>query len=142
MSQHRLYALINSSEENRYKYPILDIAEGRAYIPEARLYLPLNDTTRDLRYEYRTNGGDKYINLSTSPLVGSQNEKDDHACDRAVIVSSSKDFFEGAYAYFGEIPPTQDELRYIFVHSNETCSTYSAGTSKALAEAAKLITEY
>lgn len=46
-------SLINTLEEKRYKEPVVDITENRVYIPEARVYLPLNNTTRDLRYDYR-----------------------------------------------------------------------------------------
>ena len=79
-SKRDFSAYINKSEEERYNHPIIDVAEGRVYIPEARIYLPLNEITRNLRYDYfKPLQGNTSLRLSTSSIVGAQIEKDDHA---------------------------------------------------------------
>jgi hypothetical protein len=141
-SERNLYTLINNSEEGRYKYPVIDITEGRVYIPEARVYLPLNDTTRDLRYDYFAVQDYKSLRLSTSAIVGSQHERDHHSCDKVIILSLSKEPTNTAYYDAGEIQPTRDGLRYLSVHNKDTCSIYYGSVQEDLAQAAKSITRY
>lgn len=142
-SKRDFSAYINKSEEDRYSHPIIDIAEGRVYIPEARIYLPLNDTTRNLRYDYfKPPQGSTSLRLSTSSIVGAQIEKDDHACDKVIMLSPSKYPAMTTYSPAGEIQPTKDDLRYIYVHSKDTCSTYYGSVQEDLTTAAKLITSY
>jgi hypothetical protein len=142
-SKRDFSAYINKSEEERYSHPIIDITEGRVYIPEARIYLPLNDTTRNLRYDYfKPPQGNTSLRLSTSSIVGAQIEKDDHACDKVIMLSPSKYPAMTTYSPAGEIQPTKDDLRYIYVHSKDTCSTYYGSAQEDLTIAAKLITSY
>jgi len=141
-SSQSLYLHISKSEEKRYKYPVIDIAEDKVYIPEARIYLPLNDTTRNLRYEYINNKDYKSLNLSVSSAVGTQNGVDDPTCDKVVMVSPSKESLEYPYVDGGEIKPTVDGLRYVSVHNKETCGTYFGDVQQGLVEAVKLITQY
>jgi hypothetical protein len=141
-SKYNLYTLINSSEENRYKYPVIDVSEGRVYIPEARIYLPLNEVTRDLRYDYFVVENYKSLRLSVSSIVGSQLERDDHACDKVVMLSPSIESKGATYDDAGEIQPTKDGFRYLLVHNKDTCSIYHDSMQERLAEAAKQITQY
>lgn len=141
-SERNLSELINESEERRYQYPIIDISENRVYIPEARIYLPLNEVTRNLRYDYFSVSNTTSLRLSTSSIVGSQIAKDDHACDKVIMISPSKDPAMITYSPVGEIQPTKDGLRYISVHRKDTCSIYYGSVHEDLTEAAKLITQY
>jgi hypothetical protein len=142
-SKRDFSAYINKSEEERYEHPIIDVAEGRVYIPEARIYLPLNEVTRDLRYDYfKPPQGNTSLRLSTSSIVGAQFERDDHACDKVIMLSPSKDPAMTTYSLAGEIQPTKDDLRYISVHSKDTCSTYYGNVQEDLTAATKLITSY
>ena len=143
-SKRDFSAYINKSEEERYKYPIIDVAESRVYIPEARIYLPLDEVTRNLRYDYfkPPQGNATSLRLSTSSIVGAQIEKDDHACDKVIMLSPSKDPTIATYTPVGEIQPTKDGLRYISVHQKDTCSTYYGNVREDLAAAAKLIAQY
>lgn len=143
-SKRDFSAYINKSEEERYSHPIIDITEGRVYIPEARIYLPLNEVTRNLRYDYfkPVQSNTTSLRLSTSSIVGAQIEKDDHACDKVIMLSPSKYPAMTTYSPVGEIQPTKDNLRYIYVHSKDTCSTYYGNVQEDLTAAAKLITPY
>ena len=49
-SNFQMRTLLKEAEEERYKYPVIDVAENRVYIPEVRIYLPLNEVSRDIRY--------------------------------------------------------------------------------------------
>lgn len=143
-SKRDFSAYINKSEEERYKYPIIDVAENRVYIPEARIYLPLNEVTQNLRYDYfkPPQGNTVSLRLSTSSIVGAQIEKDDHACDKVIMLSPSKNPAIATYSPGGEIQPTKDNLRYISVHQKDTCSTYYGNVQEDLTAAAKLIVKY
>ncbi|MNQ66403.1 hypothetical protein D3C85_808950 [compost metagenome] len=142
-SKRDFSAYINKSEEERYKHPIVDVTERRVYIPEASVYLPLNEVTRDLRYDYfKPPHGNISLRLSTSSIVGEQIEKDDHTCDKIIMISPSKDPAMTTYSPAGEIQPTKDSLRYISVHRKDTCSTYYGNVQEDLTAAAKLITSY
>lgn len=141
-SQQSTYSLISKVEEKRYKYPVIDIAEGRVYIPEMRIYLPLNDSTRDLRYDFFNAPNYKSLRLSTSSAVGVQNDTDDPSCDKVVILSKSKEGASSIYYDAGEIKPTKDGLRYLSVHNKDTCSIYFGNIREGLVEAAKSITQY
>jgi hypothetical protein len=136
-SKYHLATIINESEEKRYKDPVVNISENKVYIPEARIYLPLNEATRDLRYDYFATQNYKSLRLSTSSIVGSQIEKDDHACDKVVVLSVTKEPTSTAYSYVGEIQPTKDGLRYISVHNKDTCSYYQGNVQEDLTKAAK-----
>jgi len=141
-SKNQLYTFINDSEKERYKYPVISIAENRVYIPEARVYVPLTEVTRDLRYDYFQTGNTARLSLSTQSFVGAQIEKDDHACDKAIVITQSKDFSETTYSDIGEISTTKDGLRYMMAHDKGTCSIYLGTAQEELIESAKLINRY
>lgn len=141
-SKQSLYGYINSVEEKRYKYPVIGIAESRVYIPEVRAYLPLNETTRDLRYYYSNTPGKNSLALSTSSQVGAQNESDDPTCDRIVLLEVSKKPSNPTYYDAGEIQPTKDGLRYLHAHNKNTCSIYRGTVQEDLIRAIKSINQY
>jgi hypothetical protein len=70
--KRHLAELINKSEQRRYESPIINVSENRVYIPEVRVYLPLNEVTRSLRYEYSTTPISTSLHLSTVSTVGAQ----------------------------------------------------------------------
>jgi len=141
-SKNNLYTFINNTEKERYRYPVISIAENRVYIPEARVYLPLTKVTRDLRYDYFQTGKTTRLSLSTQSFVGVQIEKDDHACDKTVVITQSRDYSETTYSEIGEISPTKDALRYMTAHNKGTCSIYLGTVQEELIESAKLINQY
>jgi len=141
-SKQALYSLIAKSEERRYKYPVISITENRVYIPELRIYLPLDDATRNLRYEYVNLPTYTSLRLGVSSTVGQQSETDDPFCDQVVVLSATKDGMDPAHNYVGELPSTIGSLRYMYVHNKATCSIYNDNIQDDLVRAAKLITKY
>lgn len=102
---------INEIEERRYRYPVIDVKENRVYIPEAHIYMPLNEDSRDLRYE--TWG--ETIWLSLSITVGRQTGDEDASCDKVVIFTPSPERAQG-YIAAGTITSKDGGARYIFRH--------------------------
>lgn len=136
-SERSIANLINTSEEKRYREPVIDAAENKVYIPEAQIYLPLNPTTRDLRYDYRKVSQKADLYLSLRGVVGNQISTDDPSCDKMVQITGEKNLSTP----FSEIEPTNDGLRYIFKHDSK-CSIYFGTTLDDLTEAAKQIKSY
>jgi len=141
-SKHNFAMLIDRSEERRYSSPIIDVSENRVYIPEARVYLPLNDVTRNLRYDYSHMRSPKSLYLSTSSTVGAQTEDDDHSCDKVVSLQQTPEPAMSDYSSIGEISPTKDGLRYVYAHNKENCSIYYGTVREDLMNAAKAIQSY
>lgn len=136
-----LYATINNLEEKRYKYPPIDVAANKVYIPEAHIYLPLNDTTRDLRYNVIAIKGLEAIYFSLNGSVGRQTESDDPTCDKMVALTQTKDMgSDSDFTFAGAISPTKDGLQYIYKHSS--CQLYTDTASQNLVEAVKSIQQY
>ncbi len=130
---------INESEARRYITPIISVSEDRVYIPESRIFMPLNDVSRKLQYSTSPDPT-KDLYLSITGVVGNQNSGDDPSCDKMVRISASKNTFTGE-KYIGEIAPTKDGLRYIY-QNNRKCSIYPAGASDRLVAIAKSIQQY
>jgi hypothetical protein len=116
--------LLKNAEEERYKHPIIDIAENRVYIPEARIYLPLNEASRNLRYDYRERGGgfwSKALYFSTSSIVGRQSEAKYESCDKMVTLAPSEDVKINNDKPVGSIESTKDGLSDIYTHPVDIC---------------------
>lgn len=116
--------LLRNAEESRYKYPIIDVAASRVYVPEARIYLPLNDVSRDMRYDYRQqNGSHKSTTLyfSASSVVGRQTGAQYETCDKIVTLAPAPTSQVVESSKVGTIQPTQDGLKDIYAHTVETC---------------------
>lgn len=137
-SEKAMAGLINSAEEKRYSQPVIDISQNRVYIPEARVYLPLNDTTRNLRYDYSNAFNIVNLYLSVRGVVGNQNPEDDPQCDKMIWLSQKKIDSPNLVA---EIEPTKDGLRYLSAH-DATCRIYYDTVRDDLLEAAKQIKNY
>jgi hypothetical protein len=141
LSKDRLSDLINKSEESRYKYPVIDVTENRVYIPEARIYIPLNETSRNIRYDYFNLKGHEAVYFSMSSIVGRQTDQDDPSCDKVVSLTKPGQTQAGSlYSSAGTITPTQDGLSTIYVHAD--CKMYSDGTKANLVDAIKLVKQY
>lgn len=134
--------LIDKSEQRRYKSPIIDVSENRVYIPEARVYLPLNGVTRDLRYDYFNVPASKALYLSTVSTVGAQITEDDHQCDKVVSIQQTVVPMADMYSSIGEIEPTKDGLHYMYAHTKEKCSIYFGTVREDLIAAARQMKSY
>jgi hypothetical protein len=140
-SKWRMSSLINQSEERRYRYPIIDITENRVYIPEARIYLPLNDVSRNLRYDYISLKNQEHLHLSTLGIVGRQTDHDPASCDKVVSIIKPSDANKyKLYSLVGTIQPTKDGLSEIIVHN--ACRIYPDNLRESLATIAKEIRSY
>jgi hypothetical protein len=133
--QERGQALVNDIEQRRYRYPVIDVKENRVYIPEARMYLPLNESSRDIRYQVL---GDT-IWLSTAMAVGRQTGNEDASCDRVVIVTDSENK-AGGYIAEGTIKSNDGSTRFVFRHP--ACEIYGDESSKRLADVIKEVQYY
>ncbi len=131
-SQESISRLVNSVEERRYVHPVISVSEGRVYIPEARIYLPLNDTSRHLRYEYVSFAHDtKKLFFSVRGAIGRQIADDNPSCDKVVELSRTKQS-NTEYVFAATIRPTKDGLRYVYKH--KPCSIYSDTLNDDLAD--------
>lgn len=133
--QERIQAAVNEIEERRYRYPVIDVKENRVYIPELRIYVPLTESSRDLRYQV---WGDT-VWLSVSIAVGRQTGNKDASCDRVVLLTESEKKGQG-YIAAGTIKANDGSARYIFRHPE--CDIYSDSFSKDLADVANQIRYY
>lgn len=131
-----MQAFVNDMEQRRYRYPVIDVKEERVYLPESRMYLPLNEWTRDLRYQVIG----KKVWLSSAIAVGRQTGDADASCDRVVILSDTDQPNDGGYIEAGTIRTPDGSTLYISRH--DTCQIYSDILSKNLAEVAQKIQYY
>ncbi len=136
-SRQSLSRLINSSEEKRYREPVIDIQDNRVYIPEARVYLPLNSTTRDLRYDYANSFDKPILHISHRSAVGNQIPSDSPQCDKMFTIT--KDSSIGTPSF--EIEPTKDGLQYVFKNDSK-CDIYIGTIHDDLTEALKQAKNY
>ena len=136
-SERSVSGFINETEEKRYSHPVIDITEKRVYIPEARIYLPLNDTTRHLRYQYNDAFDKPQLYLSMRGVVGNQRESEPATCDKMITFSSQMST-DSDRAF--EIEQTKDGFRFIYKHPN--CDIYYETVSDDLFESAKQVKNY
>ena len=146
-SHFQLGVLLKHAEEERYKYPVIDVTQNRVYIPEARIYLPLNETSRNLRYDYREKGAGSWsraMHFSTSSVVGQQSDERHANCDKIVTLAPPAEFQQLDDGADGTIEPTKDGFKYVFVHSDDACwdQKWYAGLKEGLLEAVKQAKSY
>lgn len=139
--------LLRRAEEDRYKQPVIDISENRVYIPEARIYLPLTDASRDMRYEYRDYGVDsksKVVYFSTSSVVGMQTGAQYESCDKMVTLVSPQEAQVPSGNVAGSIAPTKDDLSDMYIHPSESCwdKAWYSNLTRELKEAVKEAKSY
>lgn len=124
MGVDALPAFIARSEFTRYKDPVINVAEKRAYIPGARLYLPVDDEMPIFKYDYHEFAEGATLSLSLPGAIGYQKPEDDHRCDKMIIFSDT-DTPGSGYELIKEIRATKDGFKYIYVHTPGTCSIYT-----------------
>lgn len=109
-------------EERRYKYPIIDVTENKVYLPEAHIYLPLNEVSRDIRYDFKKGSAatPSILYFSVSSIVGRQSDAKYASCDRIVTLASASDS-QISGSKIGAIQPTRDGLEDIYMHSDGPC---------------------
>ena len=114
---------LKDAEERRYKYPIIDVTENRVYLPEARIYLPLNEVSRDIRYDFKKGSvtTPSILYFSTSSTVGRQSDVEYASCDKVVTLASASDSQRVSGSKIGVIQPTKDGLQDIYMHSDGPC---------------------
>ena len=139
--------ILKNAEEDRYKYPVIDIAENKVYIPEARIYLPLNEVSRDLRYDYRVQGGvnkTPVLYFSTSSVVGQQNNAQYASCDKMVTLTSPSTQKVVVGNSIDRIQPTKDGLSEIHTYTEESCwnQKWYGDLQQDLLEAVQTIKNY
>lgn len=116
----------NRLAEHTYKQPIFSISENRAYFPEAKAYLPFNETTRNLKYVYQDRGGVKELTLAASYLVGRWHKEDNDAPNCVGIVTiSSSETTNALMKPSGSLTQPIHGLKYISQH--EECKMYKFG---------------
>lgn len=123
-SNFTMRVLLRNAEEDRYKHPVIDVAENKVYIPEARIYLPLNETSRDLRYSLQEKDAGfwpKAIYFSTSSVVGKQTGAQYESCDRMATLALPTEIQSNGIKKIGTIEPAADGLTDIFENSDTTC---------------------
>lgn len=116
--------LLKDAEENRYKQPIIDVAANRIYIPEARIYLPLNEVSRDMRYDFKhrsTSRESGVLYMSVSSVVGRQTGSQYESCDKMVTLAPAHTSQVVKSNKVGTIQSTKDDLSDIYAHSTESC---------------------
>jgi hypothetical protein len=94
------------------------------YIPEARIYLPLNEASRNIRYDYREQGSgfmSKALHFSTSSVVGQQRGAQYETCDKMVTLAPSEDVKTRKDKVVTTIEPTKDDLSQIFIYPDNAC---------------------
>jgi hypothetical protein len=134
-SRQLLSVYIGRVEESRYKHPVIDVTENRVYIPEARVYLPLNKISRDVRYDY----AGKTLYLTLPGAIGRQINKDPIDCDKMVLLTQS--IKAGPhYTLVSTIQSTDVSFHYVFKH--KSCTIYPDSMSEDLAKIAKEIHSY
>lgn len=116
--------LLKNGEELRYKYPVIDVSEERVYLPEARIYLPLNEASRNLRYEYKSsskNQSSNVIYFSNSSVVGQQKDEKYASCDKMVTLLHPEANYKDQKSYKAEISQTKDGLRDVYINTDMSC---------------------
>lgn len=138
---------LKDAEEGRYKYPIVDVTEKRVYIPEAHIYLPLNDASRNMRYDFRKEGmggESSAVYFSTSSVVGRQSGMQYESCDKMVTLTSGSASQIIDSSKIGTIQLTKDDPKDIYVHSAVSCwdEEWYASLRERLVDAVKAAKSY
>lgn len=143
-SRRDVYSLIARTEESRYKYPIIDVSENRVYIPEARLYLPLDEVSRNMRYDFRTFSDQKILHLSSSSIVGRQHDDDAPTCDKIITLTSidQQGSIGGNYTEIAKLQPALQGFQYMYAHPSDSCHIYYDSLRADFIKTAKQVQQY
>lgn len=131
-----LYSLVNLTEQKIYRYPVISVSENKVYFPEFRLAVPLDTTSRNVRYNgLFTNG----LTLSLPSAIGRQTSADSPTCDAMVRISNINEVREDE-TYVGELTNTNSNLKYIYKHNS--CGIYDTGSIDELVKIAESLSSY
>ena len=131
-----LYSFINSTEQKIYRHPVISVSENKVYFPEFRLAVPLDATSRNVRYSnFLTND----LTFSLPSVIGRQTSADSPTCDKMVRISSTNEVREDE-TYVGELTNASSNLKYIFKHNS--CGIYDTGSIDELVKIAKSLALY
>ena len=142
LSKQAFDSILVRAEERRYSDPVIDIAESKVYIPEARVYLPLNEISRNVVYNYRTSSPNlKQLILSTKQVVGMQPDQSTAQCDQVVILSNLEIPVQSKEQI--EIKVTKkDGIKYLTTLDASCENLYSKDTRDKLIDLATKIESY
>lgn len=135
-------SLVNQSEARRYKNSVIDIHEQKIYIPDAHIYIPLNDVDPQIMYHpaESTSKTLDTVYLSTEKIVGNQYSLTQYeSCDKLITISSTKRSYG---TFIKEITPRTNELRYVYLYDKSDCSIYTEEYFKYIKNIAKSIQSY
>ena len=131
-----LYNLVNTTEQKIYRYPVISVTENKVYFTEFHLAVPLDTTSRNVRYNgLYTNG----LTLSLPSAIGRQTSADSPTCDAMVRISNINEIREDE-TYVGELAITDSSLKYIYKHNS--CGIYDSGSIDKLVNVAKSLSSY
>lgn len=135
-----LSELISTSETEQYKYPPVDVAENRVYIPEVRSFMPLSDTSRNIRYDFFGMKDLEMLYLSYERIVGHQSDYHTSAnCDKIVAITKNRDDL-GDFTYVGSIPPLEFGLQHVY--KRNPCNFYTEELTNKLVDTALSLRSY
>jgi hypothetical protein len=130
----------NMGNDRTYKYGVVDVPQDKVFLPELRLSLPLNDTTRNLRYTYSISvKGQSSLYLTTTSAVGMVYQPEDVYCKRMVALTELK-MNSNMYDLISDIRPTIQGLTHIYTPKG--CAKIDNSALNELVEAAKNAQEY
>lgn len=129
------YAYVNEIEEKRYISPNIITAENKLDIPEERAHLPLNQDSKDIKYQYWKHE----LWLSVPAAIGRQNDEDVPSCDKVVIVSLAEKPYND-HTFVDTVTALDGSPRYIYKH--KACTTYDDELSSRVADVARQIQYY
>lgn len=131
---------ISQVEQSRYLRPLVDLASNKVLVYEAKLAIPLDQTTKSLRYDYR---GDN-IYFSVDSVIGHQNywdKQNSPTCDKVVWLSRTlSEHNNPHYEYVGELPAIPNGYRYMYKHAD--CTFVQPEAKQRLVEAIQVAEGY
>lgn len=130
--------MVHNEEEDRYLRPVVNTSSNTVQLPEMKLALPLNQTTRYLRYDARPGIG-VYFSLDWSVGKQSQQSTFPQSCDKMVYLSKEK-VDVGEMTFVAELQAPVNGLQYVYEHQQHCFS--SADDMNNLVDAVKQIKNY
>lgn len=131
-----LYNFVNSTERKIYRYPVISIPENKVYFPEFRLAVPLDTTSRNVRYNGSSTDN---LVLSLPSAIGRQTSADSPTCDAMVRISNVNEVRESE-TYVGELTNASSNIKYISKHNS--CGIYDTGSIDELVIVAESLFSY
>lgn len=132
--------LINKAENERYTEPVISVTEERVYIPDIKGYLPLNNTSLKIRYDYFDMKDFEALYISHVGVIGHQTEQHTNAnCDKIIAITKNKNEMSD-FSYVKSIDPVGPGLMHIYQHND--CNFYTKALSDDIAKLAGSLRSY